>query len=137
MKTMTPTHNQRGYIALISTLLIGSVGLAIALSVLWLGLGDTRASQGQVQAEQAKSMADYCGEMALLNTHDNLNYYGGDVITNNGVTCTIVAVTGKGNRSRVVEVTGSAGNITRKVEIIIDRVRPQIKLISWREVADF
>lgn len=128
---------QQGFIALISTLLIGAVGLAIAMSALWLSLSNTGLSQSALQSQQAKTMADYCGELALLNTHDNLNYYGGETITNNGVSCTIIAVTGKGNRNRVIQVTGNAGSTVRKVQISIDRVRPQIKLTSWREVADF
>ncbi len=130
-------NNQSGYIALISTLIVGSVGLAIALSVLWLGIGNAKAAQTNNSADNAKAMADYCVEMALLNVHTNLNYYGGDTITNLGDTCTIVSVSGKGNRSRTIEATGTSGTITRKVKVQIDRVRPQIQLISWQEVADF
>jgi len=128
---------QGGYIALISTLIVGAVGLAIALSLLWLGIGNAKAAQTNNYADNAKAMADYCVEMALLNVHTNLNYYGGDTITNLGDTCTIVTVSGKGNRSRVIQATGTSGTVTRKVEVLINRVRPQIVLTSWQEVADF
>ncbi len=134
---MKTSDNQPGYIALLSTLIMGAVGLAIALSLLWLGVGSAKAAQTNNSADQAKAMADYCVEMALLNVHTNLNYYGGDTITNLGDSCVIVTVSGKGNRSRVIEATGTSGAITRKVKVQIDRVRPQIKLISWQEVADF
>src|SRR5690242_8188409 len=113
---------QSGYIALISTLIVGAVGLAIALSLLWLGIGNAKAAQSNNQADNAKAMADYCVEMALLNVHTNLNYYGGDTITNLGDSCTIVTVSGKGNRNRVIETTGTSGTITRKVKVQIDRV---------------
>lgn len=141
MKQRTLTHqkdtSQSGYIALMSTLIVGAIGLAIALSMLWLAIGNAKSAQSNYAADTAKAMADYCVEMALLNVHTNLNYYGGDTISNLDDTCTIVAVSGKGNRGRVIEATGTSGTITRKVKVQIDRVRPQIQLLSWQEVADF
>jgi len=134
---MKHTQSNSGYITLIGVLMVGAVGLAIALSMLWLGIGNTKAALASSQADDARASADYCAEMALLNLHTNLNYYGGETITNNGQTCNIVTVLGKGNRARTIEVTGTAGTIVRKVEIQVDRVRPQISLISWQEVADF
>lgn len=128
---------ESGYIALISVLLVGAIGLAIALSLLWLGVSNAKYAQANNYADQAKAMADYCVEMALLNVHTNLNYYGGDTITNLGDSCVIVTVSGKGNRGRTIQAIGTSGTVTRKVQVEIERVRPQIKLISWQEVADF
>ncbi|MCF6276514.1 MAG: hypothetical protein L3J07_01550 [Candidatus Magasanikbacteria bacterium] len=50
-------------------------------------------------------------------------------------------VTGGGtisnDQNREIKTTGTVGNSTRKIEIIIDQITPNINLVSWDEVADF
>lgn len=128
---------RQGYIALVSVIVLGAIGLAVASSLLLLGLGTSQASLLTIQNTEAKAMSDYCVEIALLNLHSNLNYYGGETYTYLDTTCTVIGALGKGNRGRIIEVTGTSGTSVSKVKVQLSRVRPQIVLTSWQEVADF
>ena len=70
MKRKLPTTNysllaNRGYITLISVLILGVAGLAIVISSALLSLGSSRTSLAIEQSNQAQALADTCAEMAL------------------------------------------------------------------------
>ena len=126
----------RGYITLISVLVVGAIGLAASLSLILLGTDSSRTSFAGEQSSQAKALADACAEEALREISESSSYTGNDSISLGQGTCAY-DVTSQGGGNRTIEASGTVGSVVRKVEVLIDAVSPQINISSWQEVADF
>ncbi len=95
------SHRSNGYIALVTILVIGAVGAAVAVSVILLGLGSSRTSFALEQSNQAKALANACAEEALQQIRDSTPYTGtGDLTLGQG-TCSY-AVTTQGGQDRTI-----------------------------------
>ena len=129
-------NKKNGFITLISVLIVGAVGVAIAASLLLLGLGSSRTSFALEQSNQAKALANACGEEALQQIRDSTPFSGTGSLTLGQGTCTytVVKLTGQ---NRTVTASGTVGTIIRKVSISLDKITPNINITSWQEVADF
>ncbi len=127
---------QDGYIALITVLVTGAVGVAIATSLLLLGLGSSRTSFSLEQSNQAKALANACSEEALQQIRDSTPFTGTGNLTLGQGTCSYTVTSG-GGQNRTITSSGIVGTIVRKVKIIIDKITPNINVTSWQEVADF
>lgn len=125
-----------GYITLLSVLVIGAIAVLIAVSLILLGLSSSRNSFSLEESNQAKALANACAEEALQEIQDLLVYEGSDTISLGQGSCTYT-VTNLGVQNRDIEATGTVGNVVRKVEILIDQIRPEINIVSWQEVDDF
>ena len=131
----TSHKQQKGFITLISVLVVGAVGIAIALSLLLLGVGNSRTSFAVEQSNQAKALANACAEEALQQIRDSTSFTGTASLTLGQGTCTYT-VTSQGGSNRTITASGTVGTIIRKVKIIISGINPQITVTSWQEVAD-
>ena len=130
-------HSDRsGYIALITVLITGAIGVAIATSLLLLGLGSSRTSFALEQSNQAKSLANACSEGALQQIRDSTPFTGTGNLTLGQGSCNYIVTSG-GGQNRTIASTGTVGSIVRKVKITIDNINPSINVTSWQEVADF
>ncbi|MFA6588624.1 MAG: hypothetical protein WCT08_06200 [Patescibacteria group bacterium] len=129
-KNQTP-----GYIALISILILGAVGVAVAVSVLLMGLNNSKTSFAVEQSNQSKALANACAETALQQIK-NLNSYSGtgNLSTSQG-NCAYT-VTNTGGQNRTVTASGTVGTIIRKISISISAITPTIAISSWQEVAN-
>lgn len=127
---------QSGYITLVSVLVVGAVGMAIAVSLILLGLGSSRTSFALEQSNQAKALTNACAEEALQQVRDSTSFTGTDNLTLGQGTCTYT-VTHNGGQNRTIISSGTVGTIIRKVEVIIDTINPQINITSWQEVGNF
>ncbi len=127
---------KNGFIALISILAVGAVGIAIAISLILLGLGSSRTSFAIEQSNQAKALANACAEEALQQIRDSVPFTGSGNLTFGQGVCNYT-VTSQGGQNRTITISSSVGVIIRKVKIIIDKITPMIQIISWQEVADF
>ncbi len=125
-----------GYITLVSVLLIGAIGSAIALSLILLGLSSSRTSFVYEQSEQAKALANACVEEAEQRIHDPPSFIGSGSLSFAQGTCSYV-VASQGGSSRTVTASGTVGTVTRKVKIILYSFSPMLQITSWQEVADF
>lgn len=128
-------YNKTGYITLISVLIVGVIGVAIATSLILLGLGMSRTSFALEQSNQAKALANTCIEEALQQIRDSTPFTGTDNLTLGQGTCAYT-VTNNGGQNRTITSSGTVGTIIRKVEVIIDTINPQINITSWQEVAN-
>jgi len=128
--------NRRGYITLISVLVVGAVGVAIATALLMLGLTSSRTGFALVQSNQAKALANACAEEALQQIRDLTPYVGTDGLSIGSGTCTYT-VTSQGGQNRTIASLGTVGTTLRKVEVILDQIYPHLVVVSWQEVADF
>ena len=127
---------QKGYIALITVLVTGAVGVAITVSLLLLGLGSSRTSFSLEQSNQAKALANACAEEALQQIRDSTPFTGTGNLTLGQGSCSYTVTSG-GSQNRTITSTGTVGTIIRKVKITIDKITPSIYVTSWQEVADF
>lgn len=127
---------RQGYIALISVLILGAVGTAVAISLVLLGLGSSRSSFTVTQSNQAKSLVNACLEEALQQIRDSTPFTGTGGLTLGLGTCTYT-VTSQGGQNRTIIATATVGTIVRKVKSIITAIHPDITISSWQEVADF
>lgn len=129
-------NSQRGYVILITVLVIGAVGVAIAVSVFWLGLGSSQSSFSIEQSNQAKALANACSEEALLQIRDSTPFTGSGGLTLGQGSCSYTVTSG-GGQNRTITSSGTVGTIVRKVKITVDAINPTINVTSWQEVADF
>ena len=128
--------SKQGYITLISVLIVGAVGVAIATSPVLLGLGSSRTSFAVEKSNQAKALANACTEEALQQVKDSTPFTGSGSLTMGQGTCTYT-VTNQGGQNRTITSTGTVGTIIRKVKVIITKINPKITVSSWQEVSDF
>lgn len=136
MKKNNPTASEeKGYIALLSTLFLVTIGGVVAGSLILLGLGFSKSSFALEQSNQAKALANACAEEALLKLKQDLSYAGNETITLASGSCQIQDVKGTGP-NRIIKTTGTVGTIIRKVEVKV-KISPSFTLTSWLEVADF
>ena len=129
-------QKQNGFITLTSVLVVGAVGVAIATSLILLGLGSSRTSFAVEQSNQAKGLANACAEEALQQIRDSTPFTGSGNLTLGQGICTYT-VTNQGGQNRTITSSGTVGSIIRKVKIIIDKINPTIQVVSLQEGPDF
>ncbi|MBI5037936.1 MAG: hypothetical protein HZC01_04525 [Candidatus Kerfeldbacteria bacterium] len=132
-----PVSHQRGYVVLISMLIVSVVGLAIASSMMAISISGSQSSLERDQATSARYLADACAEYAISQLLDANTYAGNEVRTLGDGTCTIRPVLGTGNTNRTVETFGTVDTTIRKIRVEIASLTPNVALTSWRDVADF
>lgn len=125
----------RGYITLISVLIVGAVGIAVTLSIILLGIGSSRTSLAVEQSSQAKSLANACTEEALQQIRDLSSFTGTGALTLGRGACTY-SVTSQGGQNRTITTVGTVGTIVRKITVILNKVTPLVGVTSWQEVAN-
>ncbi len=127
----------RGYVALVSVLLIGAVTLLFVLGTATRGLDEAQMALGADAALEASARADLCAEYALMRLSDTFRYAGGETVLVGSASCEIRPVVGMGNTDRVVEVQSTIQNRTRNMRINVSRISPVMNIASWHDVADF
>jgi len=125
---------QGGYVTLISVLVVGVVGLAIALTLLLLGLNASQTSFAIQESYQAKALADLCGEEALQAIRNLSTFIGLGSVSDGGGVCNYRVSDLGPPESKLIEVSGTVGTVARYLEINIDGINPAINVVSWQEV---
>lgn len=128
-------HDNKGYIALISVLAAGAIGVAVSISLLLLGLGSSRTSFAYQQSNQAKALANACVEEALEQIRSSILYAGNGNLSFGAGACAYT-VMNQGGQRRTIAASGAVDNTVRKIFVIINSVNPLIAVASWQEVAD-
>ncbi len=126
---------RRGFVTLMSVLVIGAVGIAITTSLILLGIGSSRTSFTVEQSDQAKSLVNACAEEALQQIRDSTSFTGSGNITAGQGSCSYT-VTSQGGSNRTIAVSGTVGTVVRKAAISITELNPTIVIGSWQEVAN-
>lgn len=125
----------KGFITLISVLVIGVVGVALTLSMILLGLASSKTSFAIRQSYQAKALANACAEEALQQIRDSTPFTGTNTLTLGQGTCSYT-VTSQGGQNRTITLLGTVGTIIRKATIVISKINPSITVTSWQEVSN-
>ncbi len=127
--------DERGYIVLLTVLIVGAVAASIASSLLFLGTDASRQANVKDRSAQAMAMADACAEEALEKIRAAGTFTGiGSIIFDNGSCSYNVVNTGGTNRQ--VTASSTVETVIRKVKITLDKVKP-LNVTLWQEAIDF
>ena len=127
---------KRGYIALISVILIGALGTAIMISVINSGISAGKTDFALQQSGGGRVLASSCVEEALQRVLETGTTSSGGNLSIGSGTCNYL-ITSVNGQNITVNSTGVLGTITTKIKVIIATTSPQIVLSSWQEVSDF
>jgi hypothetical protein len=128
-------ETKKGYIALISVILIAAIGGAIMLSLIAAGINASKTDFSLQQSGGARSMASSCAEEALQKILEtSTTSASGNLAVASG-TCTYLIVSS--SSIITISATGFLGTVTSKIKVVIASTSPSITLSSWEEVADF
>ena len=126
----------KGFITLVTVLVVGVVGLSIATSVILLGVGISKTGIAIQQSHQARALAVACGEEALQQIRNSTDFSGSGNLSLGQGSCSYTVAVGSGE-ARTITATGTVSTVVRKVNIIISQINPTITVSSWQEVGDF
>lgn len=129
--------DNQAYIALITILIISAFVLLIASSAGLFGISESDMGLLENQSIESYYLANACAEYALERLKNNLNYSGEETLDIDDGSCYIYTPEGSGNEDRVIKVTGTIANQTRKIKIILETVNPGAEISSWQEVSSF
>lgn len=125
--------SEKGYIALISIIIIGAATMAIAITLLTTGTDAQRSTLVSQQSIQARQLANACAEEALQKIHDTTSFTGSGVLTIGAGNCSYT-VTSTGASARTISATGTVGGVVRKAMVYATINTSNISITSWQEV---
>lgn len=112
---------------MISTLIVGAIGTAIAVSLVLLGLDSSRNSLVLLQSDQAKALANACAEDAMEKLRELPSFSGNGSVIVGSDTCSYNVVNSGANAT--VTASATIGTIVRKVNVTSNAIGA-----SWQEV---
>jgi len=123
----------KGFVALVTILIISAVALLIGVSVSLISVGEAKMSLEENQASQAYYLVNLCAEMALMKLKENINYLGDEVINIGDESCYILPIEG----NWIVRASAIFSDRFKRIKIVISQVNPEIIIASWQEAPDF
>jgi hypothetical protein len=126
-------QNQKGFIALMTFLIILSISLFVGISLTFRTIGENKISLQKNQSSQAYYLANLCAEQSLMRLKENISYNGNELINLTDGACQILPIEG----SWTVKVLASSSGQVKKMKIIVSQVNPKMIISSWGEVAEF
>lgn len=124
-------YTQKGYIALITVLIVMAVVISTASTVAFLAIGEGQAGLSLLKGEDTLSFVEGCAEDALLKSRADSAYVGGTITRPEG-TCSIAI--SKIINPWTMTVTTTVTSYKRTVEIKYSRNPTGITLTSWKEI---
>lgn len=134
---MKQQTKRKGYVFLLSVLIIGAIASEMVVTLMLLGLSAEQNGLSYLQSVQAEEYARSCAERAFRSLRNDLTYDGGEYITFTYGSCQIRHTGGSGNADRVLCIEGITGRTTRRLQISLAKVFPRVEVTSWEMVSDF
>ncbi len=122
-----------GFVALMSVLIVGAVGVIILTSLVSLGVSSVKSSISIESGNRALIIADSCAEEVLLKIREDNSFIGTEQISFEGGSC-IYEVEGGGGEERTIKIEGRFENSTKRLLIIVSEINPKIIINQWSEV---
>ena len=126
-------HYQQGYIALISMLIIASVGLVIANTLTLSGIGQARAALDMETGQMASNLAYSCLEDGLLQLKNNFSYTGGTISLGNGNCSIAISGAGKNRTFAISAIQIDSPGYYKNLQATIRKQGYSINLINVQE----
>lgn len=127
-------NNQRGYVALLSVLIVGAVVTAVSATLLLSGTDASRSTLIDQQSVQARNLADGCGEEALQLIQTTTAYTGSGTLTLSAGTCNYT-VTSTGASTRTIDANSTVNNVVRKIKVYVTINSASLSITSWQDVS--
>jgi hypothetical protein len=124
---------EKGYIALITVLIVGAVATAISVALMLSGADSQRASTITQNSTGARGLVSACAEEALQVIHDNTSFTGSGNLTLGPGTCTY-NVTTLGGNDRIIDVSGTVNATVRRAQLSIT-IGSSITINYWQDIA--
>lgn len=122
---------QHGYIVITSAIVLFSVGSLIALSLLAFTAGFAKDNRAQERSNQAKALANACGEMGVQKLLTSIVFVGTIDVSIGQGSCAYI-VTNPTAATALISTTGTVGTQIRKVQINLNLV--PLAVTKWQEV---
>ena len=129
-------QSQKGFVVLLSVLILTVVGMALLSSLLVFGIINIQSSLSLEQSGQARALANACAEEALQQINDSVSFSGSGNLSLSTGTCNYTVIHLSGS-NREIESVGTVDSVVRKVLVTLDQINPNIQMTSWQEVSDF
>lgn len=120
----------KGYIAIMTVLILAAVALMTSMTVALLSVGEAQTAFSLTKGEEAWRLVDGCVEDALLKSKSSASYSGGNITRSEG-TCEI-GVSKIGDTWTIVASPLST-KYHRTVEVVVGRMATGIVMLSWKE----
>lgn len=127
-------RTENGFAALVPTLVIGGLIVAIASGMALRAREQVLAGIGNASGEQAAAQANACAEIAIGKLQTIIGYAGNESVSSGGITCDILPITGVGNYDRVITARATVKNHTKKISVTITKISSPTVISSWKEV---
>jgi len=137
MLFFSSSQRQKGYILLLSLLVVGAIGISISIGILLVGVGSSQNGIVIEQGLQARMLSHTCAEYALDELRKDDSYSGNETLSFTEGDCEVRPVLGTGNTNRTVQTIGTTGQANGRVEVEISVVSPEVTISSWKEVGSF
>jgi hypothetical protein len=128
---------QKGFAVLTSVLILGLVAAGLVITLLLGSRTATRTNLLIELSKKAESLSDACGELVLLKLKDDTNYTGDESIVFEEGSCAVGLIVIQGNTGRMIPITVTVQEVTRRALLQIQSVYPQIVVESWQDISDF
>lgn len=126
-------EQQRGFILLISAVIIAAVLTAVVFAVSFRGFYTRFDLLDNENKERSLALAEACGQLAVLKRVQNSSYAGNEALSVGSESCKVRPVLVPGDI--VIETTASVSGAFSNVTIDLDPVTLNVK--RWREVPEF
>ena len=134
---MVKLIENRGFVLLMGVLIVGAVGLAVVLALLFSGVMNMSATTAVSKSNQATVSADNCAQEALQQIRDSTSFSGSGNLSFSDSACQY-SVINLGGQNRLVYATGTATGTSEvfyhQLEIIINTINPKINITSWKSI---
>ncbi len=130
-------NKQKGYVALVSVLIVSALSLAVSIGVSMRSISGAHMGLSYKRSHQAHILATSCVYEALTALERDLEYAGNEDIIIEDKTCHVYTIEGEGNEDRVVKIEASVDGFVKKIRVEVLRISPTMQIASWKHVVDF
>ncbi|HZE87876.1 MAG TPA: hypothetical protein VE090_06790 [Methylomirabilota bacterium] len=121
---------QKGYIALITVLIVSAAVLITITTVALLSIGEGQSSFALYKGEDGLNFVEGCMEDALLKARNSSSYAGGTITRPEGTCSITVSTIGS---TWTITATTTSTLYKRTVQVVATR-GTSFTLVSWREI---
>ncbi len=133
---MRDNTKTKGYVALITTLVVGATSVLVTTGMLSIGITQTQSAITLYDGYKAKHLADACVEYALQEIRNSTSFTGSSTENFTEGDCTY-DVSSNGGEDRDIEAEGIVGDVTQRSLVNLDQITPSINITSWEFVDIF
>ena len=125
---------KKGYIALISSIIISMLMLMISLTLSFTGFFSRINILNAEFKEISLRLAEACADMALLKLSENQSYQGNENIAINDKQCSILIIEAAGDE-KIIKTKANFQKAVTNLKIKVNNA--DLSVISWEELAKF